>query len=415
MNNRNQIKGVVAQKGAREHYLIARSLYSKKMLALLVVDWYPKFLSNGIIPIIGIKNNAFLRASSAYCQSLPDDLVVSRNFHGICYRIRSKLANRRNVYKVHLKNDAHFSNKVNKLRLPDHNVIICYSYAALEALRHAKKNGKLAVLVQIDPGPLERLLVVEEEKKWPQYVTTSLKIDSEYERRVTNEWEIADVIIVNSEWSAKQLMQQGVPNHKIEVLPLAYERPLKKIKNDGTPDKWTRTRKLRVLWLGQVILRKGIQYLVEAAQALSEEPVEFLVAGPIDIPHKILSNAPDNIQWFGNIPRSQVEGYYQMADIFVLPTISDGFAITQIEALSFGLPVIVTPNCARVVGDGKSGFVIPPSDSAMLAEAVKRFIENPELIHEMKPHCYAISKDYTLDAHSRKLERILCERISLKT
>jgi len=54
-----------------------------------------------------------------------------------------------------------------------------------------------------------------------------------------------------------------------------------------------------------------------------------------------------------------VSDWYRSADVFVLPTLSDGFAITQIEAMSHGLPVIATPNCASVVENGVDGLWCP--------------------------------------------------------
>jgi len=140
--------------------------------------------------------------------------------------------------------------------------------------------------------------------------------------------------------------------------------------------------------------------------------LEFLVAGAVGIPHKIISGAPDNIQWLGDIPRSKVPDYYEKADVFILPTISDGFAITQIEALSFGVPAIVTPNCARIVEDGKTGFVIPASDTSALIEALKRFLEHPDWISQMRPQCLSIRDRFSLDAHSLRLKSILTERLT---
>jgi glycosyltransferase involved in cell wall biosynthesis len=414
MNSEGKTKAVVAQKGAREHYLIARSLFRNNMLAALVVDWYPKFLSRKPLPRWIRHNGTFLKAANAYCHDLPDGLVLAKNFYGLSYRIRSRFSNQHNIYNMHLKTDAHFSQMISKLDLPDHNVMICYSYAALEALSLAKKQNKLAVLDQIDPGPLERTRVVEEEKRWPHYVVKRLTINQDYEERVMKEWEIADLIIVNSKWSAQSLMRQGVPVDKIEVLPLAYDPPPEKFVHRPVPDHWTNKRKLRILWLGQVIIRKGIQYLVEAARMLQDEPVEFIIAGPIGISDRIISEAPGNMLWEGNIPRSHAAEYYKKADVFILPTLSDGFAITQLESLSFGVPVIVTPNCAQVVENEKTGFVVPAADSKALVGAVKRFLKQPDWITYMRPHCLAISDAYSLDAHSRKLKTILSRRLAGK-
>ena len=59
--------------------------------------------------------------------------------------------------------------------------------------------------------------------------------------------------------------------------------------------------------------------------------------------------------------------------MFVLPTLSDGFAITQLEAMAHGLPVVATPNCGRVVTDGEDGLIVPPADADALASAIDRW------------------------------------------
>jgi glycosyltransferase involved in cell wall biosynthesis len=108
----------------------------------------------------------------------------------------------------------------------------------------------------------------------------------------------------------------------------------------------------------------------------------------------------------GRIPRDEVSSWYQKADVFVLPTLSDGFAITQLEAMAHGLPVVTTPNCARVVSDGEDGRVIPPRDADALAEALVYFEENREEPVSMGRRARKTSKQYTLDRVGARLEKI---------
>jgi glycosyltransferase involved in cell wall biosynthesis len=161
-----------------------------------------------------------------------------------------------------------------------------------------------------------------------------------------------------------------------------------------------------VLWLGNVILRKGIQYLIEAAQLLHDSPVRFIVAGMIGVRRSAIAQAPPNIEWLGEIPRSDTHQIYTSCDIFVLPTISDGFAITQLEALAYGLPVITTPNCGRVVEDGVTGFIIPPRDPASLAIAIERFLKDRSLAASMRPHCLAAVRVFSVDAYAERLSAV---------
>ena len=74
--------------------------------------------------------------------------------------------------------------------------------------------------------------------------------------------------------------------------------------------------------------------------------------------------------FLGTVTRQAVGNLYRRSDLFVLATISDGFALTQIEAMSYGLPVIATPNCGPVVTPGVDGLIVPAYDGAALAEAI---------------------------------------------
>jgi glycosyltransferase involved in cell wall biosynthesis len=102
-----------------------------------------------------------------------------------------------------------------------------------------------------------------------------------------------------------------------------------------------------------------------------------------------------------------VAEFYKDADVFVLPTLSDGFAITQLEALAHGLPIIATPNCGRVVEQGKTGYVVPARDGAALAESIMRFARNRELAAEMGPNCLEAVNNYTLEEYGKNLVRII--------
>ena len=117
------------------------------------------------------------------------------------------------------------------------------------------------------------------------------------------------------------------------------------------PDRFTSERPMRVLFLGQINLRKGIARLLKAARSFQSQPVEFLMVGPIqiNIPEDLRSNR--NIRWVGPVARNKVRNYYEQADVFILPTLSDGFALTQLEALAHRLPVIASRQCGDVITD----------------------------------------------------------------
>src|SRR5205823_12679449 len=148
---------------------------------------------------------------------------------------------------------------------------------------------------------------------------------------------LADRIIVNSEWARTGLTKAGVIGEKLTVIPLAYEEPgVGRLADPrlqrNYPDHFTAERPLRVLFLGLINLRKGVARLLEAARILRDEPVEFWMVGPVEIANASTITSAGRVKWFDPVTRKQAAGFYRNADVFILPTLSDGFAITHLEA-----------------------------------------------------------------------------------
>jgi glycosyltransferase involved in cell wall biosynthesis len=75
--------------------------------------------------------------------------------------------------------------------------------------------------------------------------------------------------------------------------------------------------------------------------------------------------------------------------------------------MAYGLPVITTPNCGKVVQDGKNGFVVPAWDAKSLAEAISRFDEDRELASRMSSDCRATAKHFSIDSYGARLMEII--------
>jgi glycosyltransferase involved in cell wall biosynthesis len=161
-----------------------------------------------------------------------------------------------------------------------------------------------------------------------------------------------------------------------------------------------------VLFLGQVNLRKGIQYLLEAAKLLKTENIEIDIAGPIAIADQFVVKATPNVRFHGAVTRDCVREFYNRADVFVLPTISDGFALTQLEAMAHGLPVITTPNCGRVVTEGVDGFIIPPRNATALADQLRTLLEDPERLQAMREAAQLAVARFNLDNLDKNLRAL---------
>jgi glycosyltransferase involved in cell wall biosynthesis len=326
-------------------------------------------------------------------------------------------------------------------------VFFGYDTGFLEPGQWVRERGGTTIVCQMDPSRFEVDLVREEEKRWPGWAKHPLEIPEAYFQRREQEWAAADIVMVNSEWTKSALIQQGVPESKIATVPLVFEEKSlvegresrvegneeEESRADGlsreertakSEDRSQRTSvasgpspnldapplpstldarhstppiPLRVLFLGQVNLRKGVQYLIEAAGLVDPKKVVFDIVGSIQVADDKLAAVPTNVRFHGPVSRADAISHYRNADVFVLPTISDGFAITQLEAMSHGLPVITTPNCGEVITGGSDGFLVPARDPSALAGAFLTLADDRDRLRAMSAAALTKSRQFTGD------------------
>ncbi|MFY8268756.1 MAG: glycosyltransferase family 4 protein [Terrimicrobiaceae bacterium] len=375
---------ICSQIGAREHYAIPRVLHRSGRLEALFTDYW----SHGLWHTLGRTARAH-RLTSRTHEELTDAEVYSFNTSAILDGLRQRLRRPVDPYAEFLRIGHRFGRQVRSslARRRDqrweNTIFFGYDTGFLEAAAWAKDRGAACVVCQMDPAQVEIEMVQEEEKRWPAWSKARLLVPERYSAWRKAEWALADAVMVNSQWTLEALVRQGVPAGKIHIVPLAYEAADLAGPPSPIPLK-PEAEPLRVLFLGQVNLRKGVPYLLEAAKLLRGENIQMDIVGPISISDQCVVTAASNVRFHGPVTRDRVREFYTRADVFVLPTISDGFALTQLEAMAHGLPVITTPNCGRVVTDGVDGFLIPPRDPAALARAIHVLAEDPERLQAMR-------------------------------
>jgi len=377
-------KWIVCQLGAREHYAVARALHRRGELAALVTDfWVPPGSWLSRVP-------AMQRLRERWHPDLAEARVLSMNTAMLGFEFLGKLA-RRTPWDGIMARNAFFQKQALGLLStfnPQPLVLFSYSYAAGELFRAAKQRSWITVLGQIDPGPEEERIVREVSRR---HGVVFEPAPPEYWNEWRKETELADRIVLNSAWSKDCLVKEGIAEEKMVVVPLAYEA---KSMEHGAwsgeraegckiyPAEFSKERPMRVLFLGQVNVRKGVMELLEAARMLKDEPIEFLVVGGVT-DGLLLKNVPGKVRVVGAVERGEAEQWYGEADVFVLPTHSDGFALTQLEAQARGLPVIASKYCGDVVRDGVNGVLLPEVGAKPLAEALHALAVDPQRVASM--------------------------------
>ncbi len=400
---------IVSQVGARQHYATPRAFHRRGELGAFYTDaWAGRF--RGLLR----RGPGRARAlADRFAPDLPPAKVVASNAATLWEQATAPLRLRhRSVAAGHdewCREGRRFATWVDRRlarRPPDPATDAFYGCktVCLETLRSLGDRGVFTLVDQADPSRVEEDLVRHERARWPGWEAVPGDVPRSYYDRCAAEWAAADVVLVYSDFTRDALVQLGTPADKVIVVPLAYEGEPTPPRAVGGDDRLT------VLWLGTVSLRKGIPYLLEAARQLQHKPVDVVVAGAVQISDDAVRSAPPNVRFTGRVLRRDAPTVYRSADLFVLPTISDSFALTQVEAMAHGLPVIATPRCGRVVTDGLDGRLVPPADATALAAAIAALADDRTTLQRMSAAARLKAATFTLDAYGRQLHDEVARR-----
>jgi alpha-maltose-1-phosphate synthase len=221
-------------------------------------------------------------------------------------------------------------------------------------------------------------LLAEEYRLWNQ---TWRGIDSRVMDKEEAEYAVADYVTVPSEFNRQSFIDQGVSREKVHRI--TYGANVKRFQKIGGPH----PEKFVVLYVGQVSLRKGIPYLLQAFNQFKHPKKELWVVGPITADaESILNRFPvSTLRLFGRVPNAKLAEIYSSANAFVIASIEEGLALVQGEALACGCPVIATENTGGrdLFDHGKEGFFVPIRDAQAIVDRLTQLADDPALWSSM--------------------------------
>jgi len=249
--------------------------------------------------------------------------------------------------------------------------VYAYDGGALETFRAARRMGvKTIYELPIASWQSRRELFFEEAELQPAF-SESLRVElsgsAEWLRRKDEELELADQVIVPSAF-VRSTLPANIPADRVQVIP--YGAP-----QVSAGDSWREPRskgKLRVLYVGAITQRKGLSYLLEAMKKV-EAAAELTIIGSRVGSCAALDAALQRYQWMPTVPHHVVLETMRQQDVLAFPTLSEGFALVILEAMSQGLPVITTPNSGAedIITDGEDGFIVPIRSGEAIAEKLE--------------------------------------------
>jgi len=168
-----------------------------------------------------------------------------------------------------------------------------------------------------------------------------------------------------------------------------------------------------ILSIGRYVYYKGFEYLIEAAKDID---AKFLIigSGPLKNKYeKLIKKYNLENKVFLIPPLENLSSFYYACDVFVLPSIakSEAFGLVLIEAMACGKPVISTElgtGTSFVNQDGVTGFVVPPKNSQALAQAIKKIIENKNILEEFGKNAQErVRTNFSLEKMLEEVEKNL--------
>ena len=218
--------------------------------------------------------------------------------------------------------------------------------------------------------------------------------------------QIVDYILTASEFVKKSILgieeNKNVEN-KITVIPYGantqqFSYKIRQYKSGEI---------LRLLVVASISKKKGIEFLLDAMEKLKNEPVKLSVIGVSTTSNgqELVDrmNCMENVEYIGRIPHEQICEYFDINDVFILPSLAEGSSLSVYEALASGMPCVVTRNTGSVVTDGIDGIIIEVKNADSIVAAVEKFVQNPELVYKMSCNAQNTMNKYSWKKYEKKI------------
>jgi len=233
--------------------------------------------------------------------------------------------------------------------------------------------------------------------------------------REEREYQLADQIIVLSSFAQATFVAEGVAPERVMLVPLGVDtaafRPIAQIVEErcrrilsGAP--------LRVLYTGTLLFRKGMLDFASVVRELRDEAFCFrLVGTAAPEVSGLLLELGQGATLVAKLPQHELPREYAQADLYLFPTIEDGFAVVLAQAQASALPILTTTNCsgADLVREGETGWVLPIRSPAVFVERLRWCAAHRAELAAMVRRAYAEFQPRDWSAVAADFERVYAE------
>jgi glycosyltransferase involved in cell wall biosynthesis len=381
------IRYVVGFVGRRDYYQVAVALEGAGRLDRLYTDVY---IPDLITPLLNRVGRPGGLALARHAPGLPSGRVQSIGIPklvGTRRLRRSGVAGTQATRGLSGSIAAHVSRRV--LEIGAGTFLYNFDWSAYQAAMDGRRAVR-QVLFQAHPPVSACQEILSSERRRSGYVgnpdgdeSVSQDDAASYDASLGS----ADLIVCSSSFVERLLIQRGVERQRVVVVPYGGDfqpRGARRMPHaPAIPD--SRTGPLRMLWVGEMAFRKGYHVLFEALRLLPAGAATLtMVCRPVPT-NDLLAQLPPNVTVVSSVLDHELEGLFATHDVFVMPSLVEGFGLAYLEAMRAGLPVVGTANSALpdLLEPGSEGFIVAPGDSVGLATCIERYLADPRLARRM--------------------------------
>ena len=410
----SQRKAVVVHAGARDAYQLARALSEAGLLQSLVTDLFLPSDYSWIQRAVKKLSPALAEMLSRRSAPLPSREVRVKLMDGLRILALEKLPRiplslRRTTQR---KADANLGRTAGALARRTGAGLITYSYYGFDSIR---AYGQPAMLFQVHPHPATMRRILSEELAAHPDCAASLQqewelaLPEEDYNHLVAETSMAAKYIVASSFTRDSLVEHGANQDDITVVP--YGVDLERFHPAPTPP---HNAKLEILFVGRINQRKGIKYLVEALRGLDSDQVHLTICGRVVDDLAIFKPFADRITIRPSVSSADLIAAYQAADLFVFPSVAEGFAQVLLESLACGLPILSTTHTAApdLIEDGVQGFIIEPRRPDLLADRIAWAVTHRAQLTAMRVEARHCAERFTWQRFRRQMTQVVGEYLS---
>lgn len=402
----NIIRVAVSQYGSRRRYLIPQLLHNAGMLECLYTDAYQNSLWGKICRMlnkIGITNSSITRLIKRN-PNIPDNKIIANDF----WQTKCLLSQALNLSQyIRLKTifqGGFFGLDKHKLKQCDW--LYTMFIENIHLVKYAKSRG-VKILADIYENPYIFSELSKELDVNPEYRTLidQKKIFEAHtrirEKAITDILRLADIYLLPSEYVKDSIARcPSYDERKAHIIPYVSSVDVKPQSNNPI--------KGRIIWIGNDPVRKGLVYALRAFRELKKQfPfVELVVIGPI--PAKLQKDSFfDGVTFTGYLEKARLIEEFRKADMYIFPTLAEGFAGTLLEAAAYGVPIITTH--ASGFAHNAPCIFVDSQNSSQIVSAAKELITNREKRAQISENLIKYSTQSNREQFSSNLIALLTQ------